>query len=141
MRCNFSLRWPGAACVCAIVSVLGACSSTRVAESGGFAEIAVGSATACDGRSASIRELRDVRAKRVRVNDGRVRVPSGVYSLGISCDTPHEAASAACSSAGATASRFDIPPYQMVLEPGKRYLFSCARVKGEDTVRLTDSPI
>ena len=141
MCCNFSLRWPGAACVCAIVSLLGACSSMRVTESGGFAEIAVASATACDGRNASIRELRDARAKRVKMNDRSIRVPPGVYSLGISCDTPHEAGSAACAAAGATDSRFDIPPYQMVLEPGKRYLFSCAQVKGQDTVRLTDSPI
>lgn len=141
-----SPRPVGSLRLCAIgalvaVTMLCACTSARLQEEGGFSEIDVVAAAACGEPGAFIRELRDARSKKLKAGGTPLRVPAGVYSIGVSCAAPQKIASAACTDQSATPSRSDVPAYELVLEPGKRYVFSCARVKDQDSVRLSQSAI
>ena len=141
-----SPRSVGSVRLCAIgalvaVTMLCACTSARLKEEGGFSEIDVVAAAACSESGAFIRELRDARSKKLKAGGTPMRLPAGVYSIGVSCVAPQKTASAACTDESRTPSRSDVPAYDLVLEPGRRYVFSCVRVKDQDSVRLSQSAI
>jgi len=131
--------WWRAGAVFAFGIALSACASRNVRDGEPFAEIDVAPAATCTDLGAFIRELQDSRAKRVKAKATPVRVPSGVYSIGVSCSAPQTIAAASCGEASGDTPRSDVPAYQLVLQPGRRYLFSCVRVKGETSVRLSEA--
>jgi hypothetical protein len=127
--------------VLALGIALSACASRNVKDGEPFAEIDVTPAVTCTDLGAFIRELHDGKAQRVKAKSMPVRVPSGVYSIGVSCSAPQKIAATSCGDAPAQASSADVPAYPLVLRPGRRYTFSCMRVKGETSVRLSEGGV
>jgi hypothetical protein len=132
------LSGPRLPIACAVAFLLQSCAS-RPPLNGPYAEIDVVSAAACSEPAAVVRELRDARARKVQTRQTPIRVAGGVYSIGISCGSSARVQDEVCLDQSTPAARFDIPAYELVLEPGSRYVFSCARVSDQTTVRLSVS--
>lgn len=105
-----------------------------------LAEIDVAAAASCNESSAFVRELRDARSRKIKARATPIRVPAGVYSIGVSCGAPLNG-EAACADISAPRVQSDVPAYELVLQAGRRYVFSCARMKDQDTIRLSESTL
>jgi hypothetical protein len=123
------------------IGVLGGCSATSISFRIDFAEIDTTVASGCIGPSAVVRELRNAESRGMRTGTTPVRVPAGVYSIGVSCGSIFDSAAGACIDTSKTASQAVIPPYELLLQSGKRYVFSCSLVKDQYVVRLSEGAL
>jgi len=121
------------------VVLVSACAS--VPQSDEYSEIAVAIAPECDESSAVIRELRDANGREIRTKKMPVRVLPGVYSIGVSCGTLFDSSTSGCRDTSATSEKNDVAPYELVLQPKKRYLFSCGERKGLNVIRLQEAAL
>jgi hypothetical protein len=105
----------------------------------GLSELDVYQAPNCQKPSALFRELRDGQSRKVSTKNMPIQVPSGVYSIGLSCGSVFDAEQNACVLPKVYSAKHDVPAYHLVLKPSVRYSFSCALVHGEWAPRMTES--
>lgn len=127
-------------CTWIVLIMLGGCSATQVQDSD-FVEIDAAVAAGCLEPSALIRELRNAHSKNISTASTPIRVPAGVYSIGVSCGSIFDGAVQACLDTSATPSPSDIPTYELLLQSGKRYVFSCSIVENQYVVRLSEDTL
>ena len=124
-----------------VASTLSACASVPHSDTSDYSEIAVALAPECEQTSAVVRELRSSDGKTIRAKKMPIRVSPGVYAIGVSCGTLFDATASECRDTSATSDRNDVAPYELVLRPKTRYLFSCSLRKGHNVVRLDEAAL
>jgi hypothetical protein len=107
----------------------------------GLPELDFYQAPSCQKPSVQFRELRDAQSHKVSTKNLPTQVPSGVYSIGLSCGSVFDAEQNACVVPKNHSAKYDVSAYDLVLKPSARYSFSCALVRGEWTPRMTESTL
>ena len=128
-------------CTWIVVGLVSGCTSNRPPENTEYAEIDVTVAAECKEPSAFVRELHGSDGQKVKARRTPVRVRPGVYSIGVSCGTIFNSATATCVDAADGPSQSDVAPYELVLRSKRRYVFSCSLVKEQNVIRLSESAL
>jgi hypothetical protein len=125
-----------------VAVIVSACASAPpLPDSSNYSEIAVMAAPECKQSSAVLRELRNSAGKEIKTKHLPVRVSPGVYAIGVSCGTLFDASAEKCTDTSTTSDRNHVPAYELVLQPRKRYLFSCSVRNGHNVVRLDEAAL
>jgi hypothetical protein len=124
----------------AVVFMAG-CASAPTPDTTDYSEIAVAVAPECQQSSVVVRELRGSDGKAGKSKKMPLRVPPGVYAIGVSCGTLFDSNAAACTDSAATSGKNDVAPYELVLQPRRRYTFSCGLRKGQNVIRLDEAAL
>jgi hypothetical protein len=125
-------------CLWVLVPALSGCGAVKPSADGSFAEIATAVGDGCEAPSAVVRELRDAQARHIKTRSMPVRVPPGVYSVGVSCGSIFDSTAGACIDSSAAEGAVNVPPYELLLQAGKRYVFSCRMQKERYVLRLSE---
>jgi len=129
-------------CTWIVAGIMSACASAPPQlDTSAYSEIAVAVAPECKQSSAVLRELHNADGKKIKAKEMPIRVSPGVYAIGVSCGTLFDASAAKCTDTSMTSDRNDVPAYELVLQPKKRYLFSCSLRKGHNVVRLDEAAL
>jgi hypothetical protein len=129
-------------CTWIVAGTVSACASTPPhSDTTDYSEIAVAAAPECKQSSAVLRELRNSDGKEIKAKTMPVRISPGTYAIGVSCGTLFDAIASECKDTSRTSDRNHVPPYKLVLQPKKRYLFSCSSLKGHNVVRLDEAAL
>jgi hypothetical protein len=122
-----------------VAAVMSACASAPPpGDTSDYSEIAVAAAPECEQSSAVLRELRNLDGKIIEAKKMPIRVSPGAYVIGVSCGTLFDAVASKCKDTSKTSERIHVPPYKLVLQPKKGYVFSCSLRMGHSVVRLDE---
>jgi hypothetical protein len=59
----------------------------------------------------------------------------------VSCGTLFDNSASGCTDTSKTSAKHDVAPYELVLRPKKRDIFSCGLRKGQNVIRLDETAL
>jgi len=102
-----------------------------------YSELDIATATGCTKPSMVFDALRDGSARPVSPANFPIRVKPGVYTIGIECSWAHDAVGECVDTQGIQG--LQVPPYDLILNPKVRYLFSCDMEGKEYVIRMSEN--